>query len=423
MPGDGIELEIGRRQTIDQVYSHLSRLNWYELLQIPRNAEDASVRKAYFELSRIYHPDTLFRKKLGPYKPKMEAIFAKLTEAYEVLSKLDRRREYDEYLGVRDTTRKLSALFQSAPGASFDLISQPPDAPPSVPQPPALPGAGGPFGPKPPPLPGADTVTRTEGKPASVPSLSDEAKVKVPVAPSAEALEAARMRAAGKLMRAVPKSVRDAAAAKKTSAGGASMPSPSAAAKPEPLRALVGSLKHAAVVSGSAERVQDYLNKAKTFEAEGKLVEAVQLLRDAVKELPGNEAFQKEYERIYRVLMRSLLENFRQQGRYESSSKQWQSAALSWHRVCEGAPDDAEAHKKVAEALLESGGDPHRAEQYAVRATALSPKDANAFLLLARILYTAGLKLRAIRAIETAKQLDPKSEAIKTLYQDITANK
>ena len=55
-----------------------------------------------FRLSKQFHPDTLFGKRLGSYKQKMEAVFKRLTDAYDVLGKKKRRAKYDEYLEAKD---------------------------------------------------------------------------------------------------------------------------------------------------------------------------------------------------------------------------------------------------------------------------------------------------------------------------------
>jgi hypothetical protein len=83
-PGE-IPLELKRR--ILNAYYGLEDKNFYELLGVARTADRAVVRSAYFELSKTFHPDSQFGKQLYSFKPKMEEVFKKLTEAYEVLGK------------------------------------------------------------------------------------------------------------------------------------------------------------------------------------------------------------------------------------------------------------------------------------------------------------------------------------------------
>ncbi|MFT5356128.1 MAG: hypothetical protein ACI9KE_003351, partial [Polyangiales bacterium] len=93
-----------KREILDRYY-RLEELNYYELLSIPRSAEKKDIRGAYFALSKVFHPDTLFGKELGSYKHKMERVFGALTKAYEVLGKKRARKDYDFYLGLTDDTK------------------------------------------------------------------------------------------------------------------------------------------------------------------------------------------------------------------------------------------------------------------------------------------------------------------------------
>lgn len=101
---EDVELAPDRRKRILDVYYRLEKLSHYELLGVAGTADRKQVRAAYFELSKVFHPDTAFRKRLGSYKAKMEAVFNRLTEAYEVLGKTQPRAEYDAYLAARAQT-------------------------------------------------------------------------------------------------------------------------------------------------------------------------------------------------------------------------------------------------------------------------------------------------------------------------------
>jgi curved DNA-binding protein CbpA len=64
----------------------------YGLLELSRGASREDVRKAYRRLVREYHPDT------NPGDDSAEERFKEFQHAYEVLSNLRKRREYDEVL-------------------------------------------------------------------------------------------------------------------------------------------------------------------------------------------------------------------------------------------------------------------------------------------------------------------------------------
>ncbi|MBW1842907.1 MAG: DnaJ domain-containing protein [Deltaproteobacteria bacterium] len=73
---------------------------YFELLDIPRDADAKQIKRAYFSLSKVYHPDRYFRANLGDYTVRLEQIFRKLVEAYELLSDPNTRAEIERTMGV-----------------------------------------------------------------------------------------------------------------------------------------------------------------------------------------------------------------------------------------------------------------------------------------------------------------------------------
>ena len=65
--------------------------DYYEVLGVPRDADEAAVKKAFRRLARELHPD------VNAHDPDAEAKFKEAAEAYEVLSDPERRQQYDAY--------------------------------------------------------------------------------------------------------------------------------------------------------------------------------------------------------------------------------------------------------------------------------------------------------------------------------------
>lgn len=63
----------------------------YEVLGVERNADDATLKKAYRKLAKKYHPD------VNPGDKEAEAKFKEATNAYAILSDPDKRRQYDQF--------------------------------------------------------------------------------------------------------------------------------------------------------------------------------------------------------------------------------------------------------------------------------------------------------------------------------------
>ena len=65
--------------------------DYYEVLGVDKNADDAALKSAYRKLAKKYHPD------VNPGDKEAEAKFKEATEAYGVLSDPEKRRQYDQF--------------------------------------------------------------------------------------------------------------------------------------------------------------------------------------------------------------------------------------------------------------------------------------------------------------------------------------
>lgn len=65
--------------------------DYYEVLGVSKDADDAAIKKAYRQLAKKYHPD------MNPGDKEAEVKFKEASEAYAVLSDADKRRQYDQF--------------------------------------------------------------------------------------------------------------------------------------------------------------------------------------------------------------------------------------------------------------------------------------------------------------------------------------
>ena len=88
--------------------------DYYEILGVPRTATAEEIRKAFRTLALKYHPDR------NPGNKEAEQTFKKISQAYDVLSDDEKRKQYDRF--GHDGLRGYAT--RDFEGASFEDIFQ-----------------------------------------------------------------------------------------------------------------------------------------------------------------------------------------------------------------------------------------------------------------------------------------------------------
>ena len=68
-----------------------NKRDYYEVLGVAKDADDAAIKKAYRQLAKKYHPD------VNPGDKNAEEKFKEVNEAYQVLSDPQKRAQYDQF--------------------------------------------------------------------------------------------------------------------------------------------------------------------------------------------------------------------------------------------------------------------------------------------------------------------------------------
>jgi len=71
--------------------ANVTKIDYYEVLSVSRDASDQELKTAYRKLAMQYHPDR------NPDDPSAEGKFKECSEAYQVLSDPEKRAAYDRY--------------------------------------------------------------------------------------------------------------------------------------------------------------------------------------------------------------------------------------------------------------------------------------------------------------------------------------
>lgn len=136
----GSPLSESEQRKIDEAFSGLAQKDYYEILGLERQADKGQIKRAYYQVSKEFHPDRFFRRPLGNYKEKLEILFDVITKAYNTLSDGDKRSEYDHAHPVRPASPPPAPAAAAAsaggrPGAGAPATLGPRPVAPRVPRP------------------------------------------------------------------------------------------------------------------------------------------------------------------------------------------------------------------------------------------------------------------------------------------------
>jgi hypothetical protein len=110
--GGGIATLVGQklRSEVEARFNQIEKHNLWQVLGVEEGASKDQVRAAYLELAKVFHPDRVPAAGTGDLRPKMERVFARISEAHATLCDDQARRKYEQT--ARDSAQGNSSRAQ-----------------------------------------------------------------------------------------------------------------------------------------------------------------------------------------------------------------------------------------------------------------------------------------------------------------------
>lgn len=380
LEGD-FDLSIERRRLVLGIFNQLDSIDHYQALGLQRDADRKAIKDAYFELVATIHPDKYYGKNIGHFREKMEKCFARVTEAYNVLSRQATRQEYDTYLRAQQEAADLQrALDMRVTADDLDRLEL--------------------------------ELMRIAEASSSAPPDSSNGETPVAKSPSAPKhnfrvlTERERRQALANTLRRTSPGFRLSV----TPEPNASSATPESTERSEGLKVLYESRLQRArqtQLLAHTQAAKEALERNDPVAACNSLKLAQQLANRDPAVLMHLSTMQNEANGI-------LAGRFLEQAQYEERHGNMEAAGRSYARAADARPS-VELWERAARCAKAANTDLRFAAESAKKAAELDPARLDLHLLLAEIYLDAQLKASASAVVERALRLAPNDDRLKEL--------
>ncbi len=119
----GLDIDVELQERILSFDRQLDR-PYHDLLGVAADADSKTIKRAYFKLSKDFHPDRYFRREIGAYAERLDRIFKKLALAYELLMDPTTRAEIAKSYRVGPSPQSAKAATAVKPGDAPQKLSK-----------------------------------------------------------------------------------------------------------------------------------------------------------------------------------------------------------------------------------------------------------------------------------------------------------
>jgi len=83
---------------LEKLSHEIESMNYYQILDIARDASNKEIKNSYFEMARKYHPDRFDRELPQDSREMIEEVFGHITRAFQTLNNEKEKQDYDTKL-------------------------------------------------------------------------------------------------------------------------------------------------------------------------------------------------------------------------------------------------------------------------------------------------------------------------------------
>ena len=411
-------LSAEEHKAIEELASRVEAGDYYAILGVDTECNQADLKKAYYDLSRRFHPDRFYRRDVGDTLEQIEEVFTGINISFEVLSDDVKRRRFDLERSKNSVGSTLSERRdkRTAPRSTRPEPRADRPAPPTPVEEATSPqdtgtgqeaegeksqqGVVGETSPRPENEAPLDTDQVTK---------EDRARVEAPTQSrrlSTYARHRQRLRRSRDSQRAGGERPE-----KSAEASGDASPDRSA-------RTSAGN--NSRVTQAVRNRLSARMEKAKACYQDGlkeieaeNWVKAASSLYMAHQYNPKNEEYKRLWEETQVKSNRSRAAQFIALAENAESFRNVREAMENYKRATECDPEDGVAHYRFGQLLNEFSGDARGALQQFRHAVQKEPRNVRYRIALADLYIGQGMTRNAIREYQKVLEIEPKHKEAK----------